>query len=291
MAQMAQCGTSTLGNTKPKRERSRAYAITLNNYSEQEYENLRHKAQEVCSEWGLGKEIGTNGTPHIQGFLRFKNPTEFSVVKSWNERMHIEKCRGNLKQNIAYCSKDGNYEGTHDKKTEQEKIKEKILKQYENVIWKEWQQKIINIICEKANNRTINWVFDPIGNQGKTFLRKFLALKYQCLICDGKKDNILNQLKVKCIDNNENIEIVICDIPRHNQDFINYGILEQLKDGHVYSGKYEGAEIWLEDVHVIVFSNQMPDLSKFSEDRWNIIELSNVGNHANCHDIQSYNYK
>lgn len=282
---MAHIGTNEMGNTKPSRQRSRAYCITLNNYSEEEYNNLKTWAHQNCIAWIIGKEIGKSGTPHLQGYLSFRNPTDFNTIKRLCDgKLHIEKAKGKKADNRTYCAKENKFE-EEGMLSKQDEIKNRILNSYENTIWKDWQLKIIKSIEEKADDRTINWIYDKEGNNGKTYLRKYLSLKYNVLICDGKKDNVLNLLKTKCIDQNEEIKIIIMDIPRHCQEYINYGLLEQLKDGHVYSGKYEGGEIWLENIHVWVFSNEMPDLNKFSKDRWNIIELQ-IHGLVNYHDTQ-----
>lgn len=108
---MAQCGTGGLGNTKPNRIRSRAFCITLNNYNEEEYLEIKTWAQRHSISWIFGKEVGASGTPHIQGYMKFKNPTDFNSLKALvSGRLHIEKAKGNMKQNFTYCSKDGNYE-------------------------------------------------------------------------------------------------------------------------------------------------------------------------------------
>lgn len=273
---MAQNAQSDLGNTKPNRVRLRSICITLNNYLDKEYEELKGMAQKLCSNWILGKEVGKEGTKHIQGFMRFSNPTDIDMIKkNINNRMHIEKAKGSLEQNFKYCSKDGVYEEENMVKiTKQDIIKRELIEKYKNVVWKDWQKNILNIINEEPDERSIVWIYDKIGNNGKTFLRKYIALIRECIICDGKKDNVLNSLKIKCIDEDKDVEIIILDIPRHNENFVNYGLIEQLKDGHVYSGKYEGGEIWLRNVHVIIFSNNMPDKSKFSNDRWNIININ-----------------
>jgi len=42
----------------------------------------------------------------------------------------------------------------------------------------------------------------------------------------------------------------------------------------IYSGKYEGGEIFYETPpHVIVLSNEHPKMEMMSYDRWNIIEV------------------
>ncbi len=66
---------------------------------------------------------------------------------------------------------------------------------------------------------------------------------------------------------------MILDLPRHNVDYVNYGLLEQLKNGCMFSGKYEGGQFVFPIPHVVVFANQAPDMSKFSLDRWLIKSL------------------
>ena len=51
----------------------------------------------------------------------------------------------------------------------------------------------------------------------------------------------------------------------------NYKILEGIKDGVATSGKYDGGFINFKKKNiVIVFSNQYPDRSQLSKDRWRI---------------------
>ena len=67
------------------------------------------------------------------------------------------------------------------------------------------------------------------------------------------------------------------DIPRHQLDYVGYGALEQLKNGMIYSGKYEGGTCLFDNPHVIVFANEPPKIEKMSLDRWKIIDLNELG--------------
>lgn len=59
----------------------------------------------------FGKEVGENGTPHLQGFIRFENAKSFAAVKKLlGIRYHIESQRGSCEQAIDYCKKEGNFE-------------------------------------------------------------------------------------------------------------------------------------------------------------------------------------
>lgn len=55
-----------------------------------------------------GREVGENGTPHLQGYVTFKSQKKFSTLKRWNDRIHWEKAIKPHGANINYCEKDGN---------------------------------------------------------------------------------------------------------------------------------------------------------------------------------------
>lgn len=259
---------------QPKRSQSRKWCFTLNNYTEDEYNSLFVYISTKNIQYVFGKEVGENGTPHIQGYLESKSPLLFTSMKKLLPRAHWEKGKGSTEQNLDYCSKDGDFVTNIEKKmTSQEKIIQKKKLKYESVVWKDWQVEVLNIIKGPVNDRTVYWLYDPIGNNGKTFLCNYIALHYECVIADGKKENIFNQVKMKSVDEDKSIQIILVDIPRASQEFINYGVIEKLKDGLIYSGKYEGGVVHLDDVHVICFSNEKPDFSKMSMDRWSVIEL------------------
>jgi len=92
-------------------QRNRGWTITLNNYNEEEWNSISELAQMHSEKFILGKEVGESGTPHVQGYIYFKNPRDMKSVKKVlkNERLHLEIAKGSTKQNLAYCSKDGDY--------------------------------------------------------------------------------------------------------------------------------------------------------------------------------------
>lgn len=53
------------------------------------------------------KEVGEQGTTHIQGYVRFKvRKTLQGAKRLICEQAHMEPARGSEGDNIAYCSKD-----------------------------------------------------------------------------------------------------------------------------------------------------------------------------------------
>ena len=73
--------------------RSRDYYITYNNYDQDQIDKL---AALECVYIVYGKEIApTTGTPHLQGYVRFKSPKTMSAaLKALPGAPHIEIKRG-----------------------------------------------------------------------------------------------------------------------------------------------------------------------------------------------------
>ena len=93
------------GNTKPQSsKKKRDFPFTLNNYSKLEYSLIKDIE---CKFLIVGEEISESGTPHLQGYIEFKNPRSFNAIKKvLGIRAHIEPQRyGTPKQAAGYCCK------------------------------------------------------------------------------------------------------------------------------------------------------------------------------------------
>lgn len=112
---MTLCNTEgVLGNTNQNTQmakRSRGWCWTLNNYSEAEYNKIKMDMHnDTVEKWIIGKEIGSKGTPHLQGYIYLKNARTFESMKKTIEKAHWESAKGKPDQNYNYCSKEGNFE-------------------------------------------------------------------------------------------------------------------------------------------------------------------------------------
>lgn len=272
MAQMAQMAQETLGNTKPKsppnkRIRSRKWCITVNNWTEEIYGTMTQEFKK--GKFIIGKEVGEEKkTPHLQAYIEYKNPIEFSRLKKLFPTAHIEKAKGNTKQNYDYCSKEGNFETNIDMRTKKEIRHQEILAdEYKDVKWKDWQKNILDILDKKPDKRKIYWYYEETGNVGKSYLCKYLALTKNVIIASGKQADIFNQVLTTLNETGE-VNIILLDVPRTVNDYISYSAIEQLKNGCLYSGKYEGGQCLFKIPHIICFSNEEPRLESLSADRW-----------------------
>lgn len=89
-------------------KQARNYCFTLNNWTEAELKSLKDwDSIKYCV---VGKEVGENKTPHLQGYMEFAQPMRFSTIKGKFPRIHLEARRGSAKQAADYCKKDGNFE-------------------------------------------------------------------------------------------------------------------------------------------------------------------------------------
>jgi len=87
--------------------------FTLNNYTDEDVEVLTKlcKDEELVSYAVFGYEIcPKTGTPHLQGYINFKQKYRFAgVVKLIPGKPHIEARKYSSKQAADYCKKEGNF--------------------------------------------------------------------------------------------------------------------------------------------------------------------------------------
>lgn len=138
---------------------------------------------------------------------------------------------------------------------------------YESVTLRPWQQKMLKVIEYCDSPRQIIWLIDPVGNNGKTFLSYYLR-------------DMMEAMRVPNANSNDfafayNYEkIVVFDYTRESKDHINYDLLEDLKNGSIWSPKYQSAvKSWQFNAKVVCFANFPPKFEALSYDRWYVLEL------------------
>lgn len=257
------------GNTKTSASPSIKWCFTLNNYTPEEENKLKVMVEKECKFCVCGHEVGEKGTPHLQGYLEFKRKIRFNQVKILlGSRYHIEKAKGSKWDNITYCEKDGD---SWKYPTPREP---KVLKYNE---LRKWQKIIVDICKTEPDDRTINWFYDN-GNTGKTSVCKYIFKYHKCIIANGKANDIKHAISSYFENWGFYPEIIIWTAPRVAKNYINYGALEEIKDGLIFSGKYESNCFLMPTPHVFVFCNFEPDTEKLTSDRWNIVNVDEINN-------------
>lgn len=259
------------GNTKSSRiVPSKYWCFTLNNYTEMEMETLETIFKDLNIEYGFGKEImGKNGTPYLHGWI--DSPKKIRPMEKFkNKRIHWEKNNGNRKQNIAYCSKEGDYKTNIFSLAQRMHLLNLPLPDQ----LYPWQQVILTLI-DLNPERQIIWRWSKNGNTGKTTFAKFLTETRGAILIDGEKSDIL-YAAARYVSNFDretlfSMKIIfILDFSRTVENFISYDALEKLKNGLWFSPKYKSKMVLFPPPTVLIFTNFSPKYDLLSADRWNV---------------------
>lgn len=79
--------------------------FTLNNYTDRDIDDLKNWDRH--SYLVFGKEVApSTGTPHLQGYIEFKNQILFTTIKKKFPNIHVEKRKGTPKEASDYCKKE-----------------------------------------------------------------------------------------------------------------------------------------------------------------------------------------
>lgn len=134
-----------------------------------------------------------------------------------------------------------------------------------------WQQAVIDMAEGAVDPRKIHWFWDPNGNVGKTWMANYLGAVKKAIILDGGRRTDMAYI----VAQQPEAPIVVFDCARTVEGFMDgaYGLAEAIKNGRVTSSKYESKTVFFGPKHVFFFANFEPDLSKWSQDRYDITRV------------------
>jgi len=258
------------GNTTPpshvkQSPQLKKWFFTYNNYPEEAISCLERCFQKICVKYVFQKEVGENGTPHLQGNIwlhKAMRPSEFKL----QPQIHWEKTRN---ENAAegYCQKS------------ETSIGEpflwgwpKAIKILDNL--RPWQQSIVNYIATEPDGRKLLWVYEDIGNTGKSSLCKYLYVTKNVIVIQGGK--LADIMNIIFNIDMSNVTCIMIDVPRKNKNNVSYGAIECILNGMITNTKYETGIKVFNPPHVIILSNFSPNTDDtLSADRWDIREIIN----------------
>jgi hypothetical protein len=297
-----------------RRVQSTRWCFTLNNWTPDDEASLRLLGASV-KYLVFGREVGESGTPHLQGFILFHSNKSITAVRGLYPRAHFEVAKAASDVAANYCKKDHDFEefgscpvaprgrtnryddfrdwvvthGTRPTMAEVAAEFPSIFMQsgrvqsfidllYPHVSdidgeYRPYQESLrLRLESESASSRKIIFVVDPVGNAGKSwFVDKFASTHdYTQILSVGRREDLSFAI-------DERKRVFLFDLPRSSCEFLPYTLLEQLKDRRIFSNKYESRMKQLGVTpHVAVFTNEYPDMTKLSHDRYEIIEWSNA---------------
>lgn len=284
------------------------WCFTWNNYTDQSLQVIRDHFEAgtflyVC----YGKEVGEEGTPHLQGVVCLETKLRRGGVRTLFQNNHVSPCR-DLAASVIYCQKEGDFTifgliPSTGKRHELDRFISAVkggqfdLKQLrldhascfakynrwcidviadhspERVVdtheLRPWQSHLLDLLALPADDRTIIFVVDRIGNSGKSWFTHWYEQTHEHVqvMQPGKKADMAYVLNCRT-------KVLFVDTPRSKQgEYIQYDFLEDVKNGYVFSTKYESRVKTLYRCHVVVTMNETPDMTKLSEDRYVIIDV------------------
>lgn len=291
---------------------SKNWCFTLNNYTDEDLLRLSELVTKNNKVLYIifGKEVGESGTPHLQGFVTLAQRSTLNVVKGFiGGNPHVETSR-NINASINYCKKDGDFlefgirSGGQGSRSDLEMFKESVkngmltlseIREHHSETYARyprfvleyiedhypkvslpiyelrlWQADLKERLEREPDRRKIMFIVDEVGNSGKSWFSHYycslLGEKCQVML-PGKKSDMAYALR-PCL------KVFFLDAPRSKQgEYIQYDFLEDLKNGYVFSTKYESRIKTYEPMHVVVNMNHFPDMNKLSHDRYDIIQI------------------
>lgn len=169
---------------------ARNWVFTYNNYDSCPLlqQNMRYLT--------YGFEKGASGTPHLQGFVMFKNQVR-KPTNYFNTSYHFERARGQPQEALLYCQKDGDFVEFGEKpKPQGEAGGEANKRRYKDAFEAAKDGRLDDIDCDlrirhwstfdkiafkyakpAQNNDVLNnyWIYGPAGTGKSSSVREFFG--------------------------------------------------------------------------------------------------------------------
>lgn len=259
-----------LGNNEQKADklRGKKYVFTINNYTDSIVDHLKKYLDTESVKYIFGFEVGEAGTPHIQGYVEFKNQRFRSAIKKGvGHDFYLKVAKGTFKENFDYTSKEG-------KIITKGVCLRSLLYKGPIITLVKWQTDLLLILDSEPDDRDIHWLWEAEGGFGKTTFAKWLYHNREGVMAIAGKSNDVKNGVLSYVEKQGRFpQIIIIDIPRSMLEVINYGVMEEVKNMFFFSGKYEGGMISGPRPHVLIFANEEPNYGKMSLDKWKVENL------------------
>lgn len=241
----------------------------------------------IAKSYTFQKEKGDSGYIHYQGRISLiKKRRKMEALKLFTSPPNYFEPTSNpeyLKGDAFYQMKlDTRIDGPW---TDQDEVKfeTKQLKIFNGLQMYPYQEKLMQKATEFCM-RTIDLVYDPNGNIGKSIFSEYLE---NMGICEEIPPYRLMDDIFAWVCSRPIKKCYIIDMPRGMKkdklgDF--YSGIEVIKNGVAYDKRYTAKKIRFDRPRIFVFTNTLPVLSLMSLDRWRIWTVSKE------YDLVPYGY-
>lgn len=241
------CNTSSL-TPQAGTVRSRHWFMTWNSFPE----NWKEILTQDTDGWVGQVEEGAAGNRHVQATMKYKNPRTFETMKRKFPGAHLEITK-NVHAAEAYCTKEETR--IDDGPTDYFRAR--------HIVPKRWQANMLDVVSNDPDDRAIHWIWSTAGGVGKSVFVRHLVLAHKALVVSG----VSNDVKYACAEFGSP-KLIVFDLPRGA--CVDYRVLEEVKNGVFFSGKYESKAVVFDYPHIIVFANFPPNTNALSGDRWRV---------------------
>lgn len=283
------------------------FILVWNNYSELDRDLLIKWIKENCTQGIVAREDA--GTAHLQCAFITKTRKTFASMKKIFGSPHLAAQRKPYLANFRYCNKEDKSPFIHGPlpttkiiagtRTDQELAREFILTATSwrdvmlnadigayvagHLAWARalyqvrpnqsvelpirlynWQSLLVEELKMAPHPRKIIWFYDAIGNHGKSTLANVLCNKYNAVELPNKSADAAYMY--------DRQPIILWDFSRTVHERVQYGLIEQFKNGRITNTKYESHSKVFPTPHIIVFANFEPDRNAWSQDRYDVRE-------------------
>lgn len=237
----------------------------------------------IGSSFIFSLERGSNaGRLHYQGHIKLKTklrPTEFaSKCRDFLPGVHVsaDSTIGSTQAEF-YCfevGKAGYVSGPYMDKDYKLPYDGSDLISFDTFY--SWQLDIFNMLNGPIDRDKIVWVCNERGGCGKSEFCKYMYFHFKIPKLQVAKASDLKNLVYKMADSATYLVDITRTISAQDSMDDMYCALEDLKNGFVVNTKYETGMKCFARPHVVVFSNQMPDLTKLSGYKWSVFRVTDT---------------
>jgi len=229
------------------------------------FRTIKRWVRENAKRCTMNLEKGdTTGYEHLQLQLEMKRRIRFEWFKHHlSPIVHAEVTR-NIEAAFTYCCKEetriwGPW-------CYPEPLAAPVRDEMEGLELKPWQVQINDILDGPRDDRKIYWFYDNSFGSGKTTFIKHLLVRRECVFM-----SVASAKDIAFAWKGE--PIVLLGFPKDVDDNdIPYRAIEDLKDGLIFSAKYESDAKLHNRPFVLVFANRQPN--KFKMDPARFVEIN-----------------